>query len=168
MENQWNFSETFTATSHSQPLSRQNYSDAPRHWGSLDSADGNHVFIASRAPIPAFRTRAFVLGLIADLYDQPLCRTDRSRCAARAICRRNRRAEGSTTSVQKVDKCLANTSAIFTLRDIPASGADRVFDASNCVGGAPRKRIGLTVQHLDIVLMIFSSNNLFTWDFCHT
>src|SRR6266571_1478045 len=66
-------------------------SDAACHLGGLDSADGNHLFIASRAPIPAFWTRAFVLGLIADLYDQSLCRKNRSRCAARAICRRRQR-----------------------------------------------------------------------------
>src|SRR5205807_9810915 len=99
MEKQWDLSETLTATVHREPLSRQNYSDAACHLGGLDSADGNHLFIASHAPIPAFWTRAFVLGFIADLYDQSLCRTDRSRCAAGAICRGSRRAEGSATSV---------------------------------------------------------------------
>src|SRR5260370_32895899 len=99
MEKQWNFSKTLTATLHREALSRQNHSAASRHLGGLDSLDGNDLFIASCAPLPTFCTRAFVLWLIAAVYDQSLCWQHRSRCAARTICRGRRHPEGSTTSL---------------------------------------------------------------------
>ena len=59
---------------HVATLPGQNCADFAGDMGGLDSADGNHLFTAPRAPISAVRTRAFLLGAAFDLYDQSLCR----------------------------------------------------------------------------------------------
>ena len=73
MEEQWDLARAIASLLHG-PLSGQNPSDIGRDMGSLDSTDGNHLFVAPRPPISAIRARALVLGSASNLYDEPFCR----------------------------------------------------------------------------------------------
>src|SRR5438309_21166 len=72
----WGFDGTLATAVHTGSLSREDYSNAAGDMGGLDSADGDHLFIAPRTPISALRACPFVLGPAFDLHDQPLCGED--------------------------------------------------------------------------------------------
>ena len=92
--------------------------------GGLDTADGYHLFGASRAPISTFWTRAFVLGLIADLYDQSLCRKNRSGCTSRA-----RGCDKSPSKLtREITQRVVDAGAMFALGDVTARRADSIFN----------------------------------------
>src|SRR5262249_57475488 len=55
---------------HMETLSRENSSHVAGDMGSLDSADGDHIFFAFGAPVPAVRPRAFVLAPTLHFHDQ--------------------------------------------------------------------------------------------------
>src|ERR671918_1528300 len=85
MEKQRHFDAADSRSFHVGTLSGQDSSDIAGDLGGLDSADGAHLFVAARSPISPIRARALVLGFASDLYDQPVCRKDRSRCSAGAF-----------------------------------------------------------------------------------
>src|SRR5205814_5391392 len=85
MEKQRHLNAPGSRPLHVATLPGQNSSDIAGDMGGLDSADGNHLFAPTRAPISAVRTRAFLLGAAFDLYDQSLCRKNRGRCAAGVV-----------------------------------------------------------------------------------
>ena len=66
-------------------LPRQNRADSFRDLGGLDSADGDHLFVAARVAISALQSRANFLGVAAHLHDEPLRGKNRSRRADRAF-----------------------------------------------------------------------------------
>ncbi len=76
MEEQWGLTATLATPVHTGSLSREDYSNAAGDMGGLDSADGDHLFIAASTPISTVRACAFVLGAAFDLHDQPLCGED--------------------------------------------------------------------------------------------
>src|SRR5436305_1564589 len=84
MEEQRNLSATAARPLHLATLSRQNNSNLGRDLGCLDSVDGHHLFVATRAPISIVRTRAFVLGVAPDIHDESLRRESGGRRAHRA------------------------------------------------------------------------------------
>src|SRR2546423_10844915 len=88
MEKQRNINATAARSFHLATLSRQNFSDACRDLGGLDSVDGDHLFPAARVAISDVRSRAFFLGLTPDLHDESIRRKNFCGRAARARDRR--------------------------------------------------------------------------------
>jgi hypothetical protein len=64
MEKQRRLNASGSRPLHVATLPGQNCTDVAGDMGGLDSADGDHLFTATRAPISAVRTRAFLWVLL--------------------------------------------------------------------------------------------------------
>src|SRR5436309_14921915 len=84
MEEQRDLARASAPVVHPGSLSGQNPSDIGRDMGGLDSADGDHLFVAPGRPVSAVRARPFVLGSASNLYDEPFCRKSCSGCTTGA------------------------------------------------------------------------------------
>src|SRR6266446_8278860 len=135
MEEQRNLNAAAAGSFHLAALSRQNISDIACDLGRLDSVDGHYLFAAACAPIPVVRTRAFVLGLTPDLYDESLRRKGGSR---RADCAGDYRRIGAVhrppgpgrlrsiaPAIKKKLQRFVNARSMFPLRHIATGFAHR-------------------------------------------
>src|SRR5437899_3337083 len=90
MEEQWDFNASSGRALHLETLPGQDYPNLACYLGRLDSADGDHLFVAARPAVSALRPCAFVLGSAFDLHDESFLRENRSGRAVGAFCRDRR------------------------------------------------------------------------------